>query len=138
MGWRPLHCRGKFIIDIPCAPPVSSLTFFRGIETLKGCCFFISALLGWFIGQFNILNSEDKRNKSIAVICFISINVIIIALLGKFSNSYHFRNCGCTHHCSVCISYDRSLRVCRKCLDFYKFCACSIVRGESRSRRLRH
>ena len=53
------------------------------LKLVKGCCFFISALLGWFIGQFNILNSEDKRNKNIAVICFVSINVIITILLGK-------------------------------------------------------
>lgn len=49
-----------------------------------GGCFFISALFGWFIGTFSILNARDKRNKNFAVICFILINVIIVGMLGTF------------------------------------------------------
>lgn len=53
------------------------------MKRLQGACFFVSALLGWFLGQFSILNALDKRNKNIAVICFIGINIVITALLGK-------------------------------------------------------
>jgi hypothetical protein len=51
--------------------------------TLQGALFFISALLAWFIGQFSILNSRDKRYKNNAVIAYLTINGIIAILLGE-------------------------------------------------------
>ena len=96
MGGNPIYCWGKNILNSSVVPPVSHLSYF--LTLLKGCSFFLSALLGWFIGQFNILNSEDKRNKNIAVICFIGINVIITLLLGRFvRNALPIPNCRFTH-----------------------------------------
>jgi hypothetical protein len=50
---------------------------------VQGGFFFLSALFGWFIGTFSILNAKDKRNKSIAVGFFMGINVLIIIFLGE-------------------------------------------------------
>lgn len=47
-----------------------------------GATFFLSAMLGWFISAFSILNSRDKRNKICAVLLFISLMMCTILLLG--------------------------------------------------------
>lgn len=42
----------------------------------KGFCFFLSALLAGCIRQFSILDTNDKKNKVVAVIGFIGINIL--------------------------------------------------------------
>ena len=51
--------------------------------TNKGIGFFISSLLGGFIGFFSIFDSRDRRTKYVAVVAFIGINIFTAATLGK-------------------------------------------------------
>lgn len=48
----------------------------------KGFCFFLSALLAGCIRQFSILDTNDKKNKVVAVIGFIGINILAAITLG--------------------------------------------------------
>lgn len=53
------------------------------MSAIKGFCFFVSALLGGYIRQFSILDINDKKNKAVAVIGFIGINILAAMTLGR-------------------------------------------------------
>jgi hypothetical protein len=64
----------------------------RVVKSDRNSAFFLlSALLGWFIGSYSILNTRDKRYKHIAILLFILVTAAILAMLvGIFAGSITF------------------------------------------------
>jgi len=60
----------------------SDSTWIGFVYLLCGCTFFISALLGWFISSYSILNSRDKRTKLFLVYVFMTIMITTVVLIG--------------------------------------------------------
>jgi len=60
----------------------SSSAWIGVVYLICGITFLISALLGWFISSFSILNSRDKKYKIGAVVLFIGLMMTTIILIG--------------------------------------------------------
>lgn len=74
----------------------SNIKWVGVLYMVSGALFFLAAILGWSISVFSILNSRDKRNKSIGVLLFIGIKATNALLIGKlhveYAHTLHIRS----------------------------------------------
>ena len=75
---------GAIILFSPSSATESNFNYFSGVVYIvSGGLFFIAAVLGYLISAYSILNSRDKRRKSIAVNLFIGLMMFSAISVGK-------------------------------------------------------